>query len=121
MLTVLEADPNVTLAQQLTAGGGPVVLVAHFKVDPARTDQFVSIWQADAAYYTAQPGCVSAQLHRGIAGSGSFMNYAVWESVDLFRKALNPKLMDAAKAYPDGSSVALHLYRKVAVAGICGA
>ncbi len=40
---------------------------------------------------TRQPGFVSTQLHRGIAGSGVFLNYAVWDSVADFRAAFtNP-------------------------------
>ncbi|HEU0200815.1 MAG TPA: antibiotic biosynthesis monooxygenase [Burkholderiaceae bacterium] len=34
-----------------------------------------------------QPGNISTQLHRGVAGSCVFLNYAAWESVDHFRAA----------------------------------
>lgn len=44
------------------------------------TDQFLKAWTDDAAYFKRQPGFISAQLHRGIGGSGVFVNYAVWES-----------------------------------------
>jgi hypothetical protein len=36
-----------------------------------------------------QPGSISAQLHRGIAGSGVFINYAVWESTEQYQLAFN--------------------------------
>jgi hypothetical protein len=37
-------------------------------------DQFLKIWAADAAIMKRQPGFISAQLHRGIAGSCVFIN-----------------------------------------------
>jgi heme-degrading monooxygenase HmoA len=35
-----------------------------------------------------QPGFISTQLHRGIADSDALLNYALWESVEHFRQAL---------------------------------
>jgi quinol monooxygenase YgiN len=36
-----------------------------------------------------QPGFISAQLHRRIAGSSTFFNYAVFESAEHFKQAFN--------------------------------
>jgi heme-degrading monooxygenase HmoA len=33
-----------------------------------------------------QPGLISAQLHRCVAGTSLFMNYIVWEWVDDFKR-----------------------------------
>ena len=50
-------------------------------------DQFLGAWAADAVFFKQQPGFISAQLHRGIAGSSLFLNYAGWESAGAFRRA----------------------------------
>ena len=58
---------------------------------------------------------------RGIAGSGTFLNHAVWESTAHYRAArLNDTARSAARAlYPDSLVVRPHLLRPQAVAGIC--
>lgn len=77
-------------------------------------------WEDDARYFKAQPGFISTQLHRGIAGSGTFLNYAVWESVGAFRAAFsNPAFQSKLAAYPEGTSASPHIFRKLAVDGIC--
>ena len=66
------------------------------------------------------PGYISTQLHRGIAGSGAFLNYAVWESVDLYKKAQSdPDFMAHRVPYPENVAVSPHLFRPVAVPNIC--
>ncbi len=67
---------------------GPVVLINVFTVDPPQADALVEAWTADADFFKHQPGFISTQLHRGIAGSGVFMNYAVWESVNCFHNTV---------------------------------
>jgi heme-degrading monooxygenase HmoA len=85
-------DQTVTLADQLKDEGGAVVLVNTFVVPPEDAGRLLAAWAADAAIMKRQPGFISAQLHRGIAGSGAFLNYAVWESVAHFRAAFaNPE------------------------------
>ena len=67
-----------------------------------------------------QPGFISTQMHRGIAGSGVFLNYAVWESPAHFRAAFeDPDFCEAIRSYPPGATVTPHLFRKVAVPGFC--
>jgi quinol monooxygenase YgiN len=58
-------------------------------VKPEEANQFLKAWADDAAHFKSQPGFISAQLHRGIGGSGVFVNYAVWESTAHLKKALN--------------------------------
>lgn len=109
MPNFVEMDPSVTLADRLAQEGGPVVLINTFDVPPD-----------DAAIMKRQPGFVSAQLHRGIAGSGVFLNHAVWESVAHFRAAFaNPEFRARLGDYPEGVTVSPHLFRPVAVPGIC--
>ena len=55
-----------------------------------------------------------------IAGSGIFLNYAVWESVAHVRSAFaNPEFRARLSDYPESATVSPHLFRKVAVPGIC--
>lgn len=117
----VEMDANVPLRRQLEEDAdGPVVLINTFSIDPADTDQFLKAWTTDAAIMKRQPGFISTQLHRGIAGSGVFLNYAVWESTALFKRAFgNPEFQASLRDYPASASASPHLFRKLAVAGIC--
>ena len=85
MIAFVEMDKHVSIADQLKDDGGPVVLINLFNVDPEQADDLLSAWADDAAHMRNQPGFINCQLHRGIAGSGAFLNYAVWESMDSFR------------------------------------
>lgn len=116
-----ELDRTVTLAEQLGEDGGPVVLINILTIDPADTEQFLRAWATDARVLRNQPGFISTQLYRGIAGSGTFLNHAVWESTAHYRAArLNDTARSAARAlYPDSLVVRPHLLRPQAVAGIC--
>ncbi len=121
MITLQELDPAVAVRDQLAdRSAEPVVLVNIFHVDPDKTDALLEAWKDDARFMKAQPGFISAQLHRGIAGSGTLFNYAVWESVAAFRAAFsNPEFQAKFAPYPDGAKTSPHLFRKVAVEGIC--
>jgi quinol monooxygenase YgiN len=67
-----------------------------------------------------QPGFISSQLHQGIAGSGVFFNYAVWESTAALRKALsNTDLEAIMERYGAGTVISPHIFKKLAVLGIC--
>ena len=67
-----------------------------------------------------QPGFISTQLHRGIAGSTTFVNVAVWESAAALRTAFSsPEFQAHVAHYPDSAVTQPHLFQKVAVPGIC--
>ena len=118
----IEMDQTVTLADQLKDEGGSVALINTFVVPPTDTEALLSAWTADAEIMKRQPGFLSTQLHQGIAGSGVFLNYAVWESVAHFRAAFaNPEFRARLSDYPETATVSPHLFRKVAVPGICAA
>ena len=120
MVRMSEMDRRVTLAQQLEEAGGPVVLVNKFDVDADEVERFLAAWADDAAYFKRQPGYISAQLHRGIAGSCVFLNIAVWESVGQFRRAFaNPEFRARLAQYPPSTAATPHLFRKVAVPDVC--
>jgi hypothetical protein len=54
-------------------------------------------------------------------GNGTFVVYAVWESAAHFKRAVN-RLMDPQNrlsAFPPSTVASPHLFKKVAVPGIC--
>uniref|UniRef100_A0AAU3H7R7 Antibiotic biosynthesis monooxygenase n=1 Tax=Streptomyces sp. NBC_01401 TaxID=2903854 RepID=A0AAU3H7R7_9ACTN len=116
-----ELDSHVTLADQLEEDGGPVVLVNVLRVAPEDADQLLLAWSTDAAALKKQPGFISTQLYRGIAGSGTFLNHAVWESTAHYRAArLDESVRAAARElYPAVLIASPHLFRAQAVPGIC--
>jgi quinol monooxygenase YgiN len=113
-------DDKVTLSAQMASEVGPVILINKFNVKPEEVDQLLDAWAADAAFMKAQPGFIWTQLHRGIAGSCVFVNYAVWESVNDFKRAFtHPEFQAHIAHYPPSVTVSAHLVQKVAVARIC--
>jgi heme-degrading monooxygenase HmoA len=120
MMKLAELDGTVTLRQQLEDTGGPVTLINSFTLDPVDVEQFLAAWSDDAAYFKRQPGYISAQLHRGIGGSCAFLNVAVWESVEQFRRAFGaPEFRARLAQYPASAVATPHLFRGVAVPNIC--
>jgi heme-degrading monooxygenase HmoA len=121
MLKISEMDSRVTLFTQMEEKGGPVVLVNTFTVQPEDVVQLLEAWKYDASLLKRKPGFISTQLHRGIGGSCVFLNYAVWESVELFKQAFkDPEFIASLAKYPPSVVASPHLFKKVAVAGICG-
>lgn len=120
MLQRVEMDEHVTLFDQLAKEVGPVILVNTFHVAPDDADVLLEAWADDARYLKSKPGFISTQLHRGIAGSATFLNVAVWESVEAFRDAFgDPRFREGFARYPDSTVASPHLFQKVAVPGIC--
>jgi len=120
MVKLVEMDDRVTLQDQMQQEVGPVILINKFTVKPDEADQLLKAWAEDAAYMKRQPGFISTQLHRGIGGSSVFVNCAVWESVEHFRRAIsNPEFQEHWKAYPPSAVGSPHLFQKLAVPGIC--
>jgi quinol monooxygenase YgiN len=121
MAKFIEMDEQVTFSRQLEEDvDGPVILINKFAVNPEDVDQFLKAWTSDATNFKQQPGYISAQLHRGIAGSGIFINYAVWESLATYKKAVsNIDIQARLSNYPASTVASPHLFKKVAVPGIC--
>jgi heme-degrading monooxygenase HmoA len=120
MVAFVEMDETVSFKAQLDDTGGPLILINKFTVKPDEAEQLVRAWADDAAWMKRQPGFISTQLHRGIAGSGVFLNYAVWESTAHFRAAFtNPEFQTKLGNYPSSTIASPHLFRKIAVSGIC--
>jgi heme-degrading monooxygenase HmoA len=115
-MRVRELDAEVTYAQQLQEDRGPVVLINVFNLEPEDVDRFLEVWADDAAYMERQPGFISNQLHRGTAGSSTFVNVAEWESARALAKAFRSRdFQERLGRYPDSVVASPHLFEKVSV------
>src|SRR5215217_6911546 len=126
MVKIIELDEKVTLSTQLegdggsSGNGGAVILLNKFTVQPEDVDEFLKVFQATTKVMKQQPGFISAQLHRGIAGSYTFFNYAVFESAEHFKRAFNtPEFRSTMSNLPANTVMSPHLFKKVAVPDIC--
>jgi quinol monooxygenase YgiN len=121
MAKLVEMDEQVSVFTQMEEDVGPVILINKFSVDPQEFDQFLKGWASEAERFKTQPGFISTQLHRGIGESSTFINYAVWESAAQFKAAVNIVMnsQDRMSAYPPSTVASPHLFKKVAVPGIC--
>lgn len=120
MTNFKELDAVVTLAEQMQANDGPIVLINLFTVDQADEEKLLAAWAHDADFMKAQPGYISTQLHQGIAGSSTFVNYAVWQNVECFRNAFShPEFQSRIADYPSSAVASPHLFKKIAVANHC--
>jgi quinol monooxygenase YgiN len=120
MVKIVEMDEKVTLNTQLEGHVGVVILLNKFTVNAEDVDQFLKVFAATTKVMKQQPGFISAQLHRGIAGSSTFFNYAVFESAEQFKQAFNnPEFRSSVADLPPSTVMSPHLFKKVAVPGIC--
>ena len=121
MAKFVEMDEKVTLSEQMEENvEGAVILINKFNVKSEEVDQFLRSWADDATYFKQQPGFISTQLHRGIGRSSVFVNYAVWESTAQLKKAVNnTDLQTRLSKYPANTVISPHIFKKVAVPGIC--
>lgn len=120
MAHIEELDKIVTLADQMQAEEGPVVLINLFTVDVKDEEALLKAWAYDADFMKSQPGYISTQLHQGIAGSSTFVNYAIWQDVKSFRDAFtHPEFQRRIADYPASAVARPHLLRKLAVENHC--
>ncbi len=120
MVNFKELDTNVTLAEQMQEEEGPIVLVNVFTVEPSQEDELVKAWARDADFMKAQPGYISTQMHKGLAGSSTFFNYAIWQDVESFRNAFsNPEFQKRIADYPSTAVASPHLFKKLSVNNHC--
>lgn len=114
-------DSKVAFLEQLKATEeGPVVLLNTFTVDEADINAMLDAWQEDASIMKRQPGFISAQLHQGIGGANVFVNYAIFESLDAYRRAYaDPEFQKAITKAPSSAVIKPVLLKKIAVQGIC--
>ena len=126
MAKFVEMDYRVKFKDQIEEKIiGSVILINKFNVEPNKVEQFLKDWGDDAINFKQQPGFISAQLHKGIGQSSVFINYAVWESMEHYKQAINRMLFTPESQSPllkyddDSLIISPHLFKKVAVPGIC--
>ena len=119
-LSLRPMDAAFPIDRQLAVDASPVVLVNVFTLDKADEGALLKAWRHDAQFMKEQPGFISTQLHRAIGESPTYLNYAVWESTAAFRAAFsNPEFHNRLSKYPASTIATPHLFKKVAVPGIC--
>jgi quinol monooxygenase YgiN len=121
MAKIVEMDERASILTQMEEDVNPVVLIEKISVVPEEFDLFLKAWTAETEKFKQQQGFISTQLYKGISGSGTFVVYAVWESTEHFKRAVN-RLMDPQNrlsAFPSSTVASPHLFKKVAVPGIC--
>jgi len=126
MVKFIEMDERVKFKDQIEEKEieGSVILINKFNVEPDKVEQFLKDWAEDATNFKQQPGFISTQLHKGIGKSSVFINYAVWESIEHYKEAVNKILFSSETKssllkYNDSLVVSPHLFKKVHVRGIC--
>jgi heme-degrading monooxygenase HmoA len=116
-----EMDEHVKYFEQLQEDSGPVVLINVFHVAPKDAERLLEVWADDAAFMKQQPGFISTQMHRGIAGSSTFVNVAEWESAGALGLAFrSTEFQERIVQYPDSVVTSPHLFEKIAIPGISG-
>jgi heme-degrading monooxygenase HmoA len=120
-MKIIEVDEKVTRDEQLQQDVGTVTQIVTYTVNPEDTDQFLRTWAYVAEIAKkSTPGVISAQLYRGIAGSNVFTSNLVFESTEAIRQLYkNPDFPAKLSEFPPRTVAAPHLFRKVAVPGIC--
>lgn len=120
MLKIQPLDPYVPIQAQLNTDASPVTLVNIFTVNSNDIESLLEAWEQDANWMKKQPGYISTQLHKGIAGSDVFLNCAIWESVEHFRAAFtSPEFINRLGAYPQSAVSQPHLFTRIAISNIC--
>jgi quinol monooxygenase YgiN len=121
MAKIVEMDESASILTQMEEHVGPVILIEKISVDPEEFDLFLKAWAAETEKFKEQPGFISTQLYKGIGGSGTFIIYAIWESAEHFKRAVNRVMdpQDRLSAFPPSTVASPHLFKKVAVPGIC--
>lgn len=120
MVKIVEMDDRITLEKQLDEDAGPIIVMNKFNVRPDEVDEFLKVFAKTTETFKQQPGFISAQLHRRIASSGTFINYVVWESAAHFKQAFNrPEFHSNMASILPNTVMSTHLFKKVAVPGIC--
>ena len=127
MAKFVEMDERVKFKDQIEEKeiDGSIILINKFNVKPDKVEQFLKDWTEDATNFKQQPGFISTQLHKGIGKSSVFINYAVWESIEHYKEAVNKVLFSSEtqssllKYTDDSLVVSPHLFKKVHDPGIC--
>lgn len=122
MVQLVEMDRNTSFFEQLNSlADEPVVLVNLFIVPPEDEQAFLDMWTPDAKHMLAN-GAITGQLHKGVSGSHSYLNYAEWTSGRALAEAFrSPEFQGLISRYPASVTASPQVFRKVAIAGVCTA
>lgn len=120
MVRFEELNEIVALADQMQSEEGPIALINLFEVDVKDEAALIEAWTHDADFMKSQPGYISTQMHKGIAGSTTYVNYAIWQDVKSFRDAFSqPEFQRLLSEYPNSAVARPHLFQKMAVENHC--
>jgi heme-degrading monooxygenase HmoA len=120
MVEITELDEKITFKTQLEEDVGAVILINKFSMNPEDVDKFLKTWASAAEIAKKLPGVISLQLYRGIAGSGVFVAYVVFESTEIIKQLYNsPDFQSKISEYSASIMVSPHIFKKVAVPTIC--
>ena len=84
------AWPGTAPKREDAGGEKTVVLINSFVVPVPMEDAFLQWWRLSRPFFAAQPGFVSAKLHRSLDEHERyrFVNVAEWRSSEAYRAAL---------------------------------
>ena len=117
MAKLIEMDENVNFSSQLEEDVGPIVFMNKFTVKPQDPDQFLKAWEKDATYFKSQPRFISAQLHKTLVPVVYSLTTPFGSH---FRKAVHKSDFQTwLSNYPGSTIISPHIFKKVAVPGIC--
>lgn len=121
MVNFKELNDTVGINDQIQSNeDGSVVLINVFTIKPEDEAALLAAWSHDADFMKKQPGYISTQMHKGIAGSSTYINYAIWENIVSFRNAFtHPEFQSRIGKYPLSAVASPHLFKKIAVNGHC--
>jgi heme-degrading monooxygenase HmoA len=83
-------------------------LINAFEVPEGDDEAFLHAWERARAFLSAQPGYLSARLHRSLSPSADFrfVNIALWQSPQAFRAATaQPGFTSAPVPFPFHASL----------------
>ena len=124
MIKVQEFNSAVPFFGQLGLqdSTGPVYLVFVFNVPADCEAQFLACWKNHGAVMGRFDGYGSEKLHRGLAHSQVYINYARWQSLAHFGAAFaSPESQACLAAYPEACTFTGQVLSPVAVEGVCSA
>lgn len=86
-----------------------IVLMNPFTLKKDEVTYFLKRWRAVAEYLRAQSGFIEAELHQGIHQSEKWFNYAKWQSIEDFQRAIaTPEFKQLTTDFPGEGSPGLY-------------
>ena len=81
----------------------PVTLINSFVIAADDADAFLEVWSQTARAIQAEPGFISATLHRALHDDAwfAFVNVALWEDEELYRAAFAKRPIPSGAVRPE--------------------